>query len=134
MAKRLLPDDLWEQLEPYMPVPRRRPSKGGRPTIEDRNVLTGILFVLKTGITWEDLPEEMNCGCGMTCYRRLRIWCQTGVWKKICPILRQELDYSERINWKRAEKNGRPGRKGRDRAPAEESASEAESAAAIRVA
>ncbi len=50
--------------------------------MSDRAALTGILFVLKTGILWEYLPDEMECGSGMTCWRRLRDWYQTGVWPR----------------------------------------------------
>src|SRR4051812_33960222 len=61
MAKPLLTDELWEIIEPILP--RWTPSpKGGHPRIDDRKALTGILFVLKTGIPWEDLPWEMGCG------------------------------------------------------------------------
>jgi len=73
MAKPILTDDLWAVIAPLLPV--HRPSaRGGRPRIPDRAALTGILFVLKTGIQWEDLPPEMDCGCGMSCWRRLRDW------------------------------------------------------------
>ena len=57
--------------------------RGGRPRLDDRKALTGILFVLKTGIPWEDLPCEMGCGSGMTCWRRLRDWQADGTWVKI---------------------------------------------------
>ena len=63
MAKPLLPDELWERIQPLLP-PRRKPKRSdrlGRPPLEDRKALTGILFVLKTGIDWEDLPQEMGC-------------------------------------------------------------------------
>ena len=75
MAKPLLTDALWKRIEPLLPPhkPRRRRFPGRKP-IDDRKALTGILFVLKTGINWEDLPQEMGCGCGMTCWRRLRDW------------------------------------------------------------
>ena len=79
MAKPLLPDELWEVIEPLLPKWTPSP-KGGQPPVPDRNALTGILFVLKTGIPWEDLPCEMNCGCGMTCWRRLRDWQTDGTW------------------------------------------------------
>ena len=68
MPKHLVSDELWEQIEPVLPPEPPKP-KGGRPRIADRQVLTGILFVLKTGIPWEDLPQEMGCGSGMTCWR-----------------------------------------------------------------
>ena len=71
MAKPLLTDELWARIEPLLPERPARP-KGGRPPLPDRATLSGIVFVLKTGIPWEDLPQEMGCGSGMTCWRRLR--------------------------------------------------------------
>jgi transposase len=101
MAKPLLPDDLWAIIEPNLP--RWTPSpKGGHPRLDDRRALTGILFVLKTGIPWEDLPREMGCGCGMTCWRRLRDWQADGTWEKIHRVLLARLRGAGRINWSRA--------------------------------
>ncbi len=74
MAKRLVSDELWSICDPIIPDPSPLSPKGGRPRIGNRQTLTGILFVLKTGIAWEDLPQEMGCGCGMTCWRRLVEW------------------------------------------------------------
>ena len=71
MAKELLPDALWARIAPLLPPEPPKP-KGGRPRVSDRAALTGILFVLKTGIPWEYLPAEMACGSGMTCWRRPR--------------------------------------------------------------
>ncbi len=71
MAKELLPDALWARIAPLLPPEPPKP-KGGRPRVSDRAALTGILFVLKTGIPWEYLPAEMGRGSGMTCWRRLR--------------------------------------------------------------
>ena len=71
MAKPLLPDELWVLIQPLIP-PHPPQPKGGRPFLDDRKVLTGIIFILKTGLPWEDLPQEMGCGCGMTCWNRLR--------------------------------------------------------------
>ena len=101
MAKPLLPDELWAEVAPLLPPPRPRP-KGGRPPVADRKALTGILFVLKTGIQWEDLPQEMGCGCGMTCWRRLRDWQQAGVWRRLHRTLLQRLQDAGRIDWTRA--------------------------------
>src|SRR5919197_4931273 len=79
--KPLVTDALWQRLQPLLPPPpRRRFRFPGRKPLDYRKILTGILFVLKTGIAWEDLPLEMGCGCGMTCWRRLRQWYQAGVW------------------------------------------------------
>lgn len=102
MARRLLPDEVWQLIEPLLPKHPSRP-KGGRPLIDDRDVLTGILFMLKTGIAWEDLPSEMGCGCGMTCLRRLREWQQQDIWPRIQRILEIHLDDAKRIDWSRAE-------------------------------
>lgn len=71
---------------------------GGRPRVSDRACLTGILFVLKTGTPWEYLPQEMNCGCGMTCWRRLRDWETAGVWQKIWNLLLDELGRLGEVN------------------------------------
>src|SRR5688572_25803671 len=77
MAKPLLPDALWANIKPLLPTHAPSP-KGGRPRLDDRKALTGILFVLKTGLPWEDLPAEMSCGSGMSCWRRLRRSRQAG--------------------------------------------------------
>lgn len=90
MAKPLVSDELWAIVEPLLPPHRARP-KGGRRPVDDRACFAGILFVLKTGIAWEDLPKEMNCGSGMTCWRRLRDWHQAEVFKKLQEILLARL-------------------------------------------
>ena len=87
MAEPLLTDELWAVIEPLLPKWAPSP-KGGHPRLDDRKALTGILFVLKTGIPWENLPYETGCGCGMTCWRRLRDWQRDGTWDKAtggCP-------------------------------------------------
>lgn len=98
MAKPLLPDALWERIKRLLPKERPKP-KGGRPRISDRAALTGILFVLKTGTPWEYLPQEMGCGSGMTCWRRLRDWHKAGVWKKVWRVLLDELGEGDLIDW-----------------------------------
>jgi transposase len=101
MAKELLPDALWAGIAPLLPPEPPKP-KGGRPRVSDRAALTGILFVLKTGIPWEYLPAEMGCGSGMTCWRRLRDWYQAGVWRRLHQVLLEELAQADRIDWDRA--------------------------------
>ena len=98
MAKPLLTDELWTRIEPLLPPERPKP-KGGRPRVPDRAALTGILFVLRTGLQWELLPQEMGCGSGMTCWRRLRDWHAAGVWKKIWRVLLDELGRADGIDW-----------------------------------
>ena len=104
MAKPLVTDVLWERIHPLLPSrPKpKRPDRPGRPPIEDRKALTGILFVLKTGIDWEDLPVEMGCGSGMTCWRRLRDWAAAGVWAQLHEVLLAELEGAGEIDWSRA--------------------------------
>jgi len=76
MAAALLPDALWNLVQPFLPTPPHR-LKGGRPRVSDRACLTGIVFVLRSGIPWQMLPAELEYGTGMTCGRRLHDW-QTG--------------------------------------------------------
>jgi len=100
MARLILDDELWELIGPLLPPPKKRRRRNpGRKPKDNRSVLTGILFVLKTGIPWEYLPQEMGCGSGMTCWRRLRDWQEAGVWEKIRCVLLQRLEDAEQIDW-----------------------------------
>lgn len=101
MAKRLLPDELWLLIEPYLPAHRPSP-KGGRQRNDDKAALIGILFVLKTGIPREYLPRELGCGSGMSCWRRLHEWMQAGVWQQVHEALLRRLRECDRIEWDRA--------------------------------
>ena len=101
MARPLLPDALWAIIEPLLPSHSPSP-KGGRPRISDRQALTGILFVLKTGLPWEDLPAEMNCGSGMSCWRRLAEWQANGIWDRIHAVLLERLHNAGRLDWSKA--------------------------------
>jgi transposase len=98
MAKPLVSDELWAVVAPLLPA---RP-KGGRPPVDDRAALTGILFVLRSGIPWEMLPREMGCGSGMTCWRRLRDWQAAGVWERLHHVLLDRLGKANAIDWSRA--------------------------------
>src|SRR3954464_4772988 len=107
MAKPLLPDDLWAKVEPLLPAPKpRRFRFPGRKPLDDRKALTGILFVLKTGIPWEDLPQEMGCGSGMPCGRRLRDWQHADVRTRLVEVLLAELQGADLIDWSRAAIDG----------------------------
>ena len=101
MAKPLVSDELWAVVAPLLPAEPPKP-KGGRPRVPDRACLTGIIFVLKTGIQWEMLPQEMGCGSGMTCWRRLRDRQQAGVWDALHHALLDRLGEAGRIDWSRA--------------------------------
>jgi len=72
-AKPILDDELWALIEPLLPAPKpRRIRYSGRKPLDNRAVLTGILFVLQTGLRWDLLPREIGCGSGMSCRRRPR--------------------------------------------------------------
>ncbi|GAA0592005.1 hypothetical protein GCM10009416_33010 [Craurococcus roseus] len=101
MARVLVPDDPWATVEPLLPPARPRP-KGGRPPVPDRAALTGILFVLKSGLPWEMLPAEVGCGSGMSCWRRLRDWQEAGVWAALHRALLERLRAAGQIDWSRA--------------------------------
>jgi len=102
MAKKLVSDELWAVVEPLLPAHRAQPGTRGRPPVPDRAALTGILFVLKSGIPWEMLPTEMGCGSGMTCWRRLRDWHKAQVWQTLHEVLLARLEAAHLIDWSRA--------------------------------
>ena len=101
MAKQLISDELWTTIEPLFPPEPLKP-KGGRPRISNRHCLTGILFVLRSGIPWEMLPPELGCGSGMTCWRRLNAWQGRGVWDKLHQLFLERLQEADKIDWSRA--------------------------------
>jgi transposase len=102
MARDLVDDELWSVIEPLLPAPRRRRRKHpGRKPMDNRKVLSGILFVLMSGIPWEMLPKEMGCGSGMTCWRRLHAWQKAGVWDRLHRVLLSKLRGVEKIDFSR---------------------------------
>jgi transposase len=103
MAKPVLDERLWEVIEPLLPPPKKRRKRfPGRKPIDNRSALSAILFVLKTGLPWEYLPQELGWGSGMTAWRRLHAWQRQGVWQKIHEALLAHLAGADRIDWSRA--------------------------------
>jgi len=103
MSHALLDDELWARIEPLLP--KRRPRNrqyAGRTPLADRAVLTGILFVLRSGIPWRMVPKEMGCGSGVTCWRRLVRWQRAGVWKRLHRALLTELRRRGQLDLARA--------------------------------
>jgi transposase len=102
MVKSLVSDALWERIEFLLPPPKpRRFRFPGRKPLDFRAILTGIIFVLKTGIHWNDLPTELGWGCGKTCKHYLQVWQQSGVWQQLHQLLLAELQDADRIDWSR---------------------------------
>jgi transposase len=101
MSKELVSDELWRIVEPLLPTEASK-TRGGRPRIPDRLVLSGIVFVLKSGIPWRMLPKEMGFGSGVTCWRRLRGWQKAGVWRRLHRALLNVLGRSGKVDWSRA--------------------------------
>lgn len=103
MAEPLVSDELWEMIGSLLPPSKpRRFRYPGRKPLDRRDVLRGILFVLRSGIPWEMLPQEMGCGSGMTCWRYLQKWQQQGVWQKVHEALLAKLRDADAIDWSRA--------------------------------
>ena len=100
MRKPLVTDELWSAIEPLLPSEPPKP-KGGRPRCDDRAVLAGIIFVLRSGIPWEMLPRELGCS-GMTCWRRLRDWQEVGIWVGLHRVLLERLTDAGQLDWSRA--------------------------------
>jgi transposase len=97
-------DELWKLIEPVL-APWSQKAPGPRP-VRDRRCLQGILFLLHTGIGWEDLPQEVGFGSGMTCWRRLQRWTEAGVFDQVHHILLARLNAANRIDWTRAAMDG----------------------------
>ena len=103
MPRELIDDKLGSLIEPLLPVraPRSRRYAGRKPT-PDRALLTGIVFVLRSGIAWNLLPQEMGCGSGTACWRRLVAWQEAGVWQRIHETLLAELRRRGQLDMARA--------------------------------
>jgi len=103
VAKPIVDDELWALIERLLPPPKeRRKRYTGRKPISNRQALTGILYVLRSGIPWNMLPQEMGCGSGMTCWRRLRAWQEQRVWQRIHEVLLNKLRQAEKLDFSRA--------------------------------
>lgn len=104
MAKKFLPDELWKRLEPLLPKPKenRHVQFAGRKPSDLRQIVTGILFVLRTGVPWRSLPATSDFPSGYTCLRYLRRWQQAGIWQLFFEKLLAELQATHKIDWYRA--------------------------------
>ena len=101
MAKPLLTDELWERIEPLLPPEPPKP-KGGRPPVPDRQALTGILFVLRTGCPWEYLPAGNGLRLRHDLLASAARLAAAGVWEKVWRLLLDELGLADEIDWSKA--------------------------------
>jgi transposase len=103
MSESLLFDQLWQRIEPLLPKKkqRRNVQYAGRKRAEARKVLTGIIFVLKTGVPWKSLPATSDFPSGHTCRRRLLEWDKRGVWRRLWQGVLVDLQAEGRIDWER---------------------------------
>jgi transposase len=105
MPSILVTDSLWRRLEPLIPKRRRQNRHvqfAGRKPADDRRVVNGILFVLRTGVPWRVLPATTDFPSGHTCRRRLRRWHKAGVWQRLFETLLAELQRTHQLDWYRA--------------------------------
>jgi len=84
-----LTNEQWQRIAEYIPKPKAQPGKSGRPPQNPRDVLNGILWILRTGAQWSDMPERFPPKS--TCHRRFQEWTESGVFAKILTALAQDL-------------------------------------------
>ena len=96
---KLVSDELWELVEPVLPaVKPRRFRFPGRKPVDNRVALGAIIYVLKTGVPWEEVPHELGC-CGMTAWNKLKAWHEAGIWEKIHQVILDELQAQDQLDW-----------------------------------
>ena len=118
----LLTEAQWKKIAPLLPKPPKQ-RKGGRPWIENRRVLDGILWILRSGARWQDLPEKYPHPS--TCWRRLRDWEERGVWLNIWRAFLSELNERQQLKWSESFLDG-------SFAPAKKGAAESEKPSGAR--
>jgi transposase len=89
-----LTDEEWEQLQPLLPPQK---PKTGRPAHDHRRILNGILWVMRTGATWRDVPERY--GPWPTIASRFYRWRKAGIWERLFAAVQQQADAAGRIDW-----------------------------------
>lgn len=94
--KPFLSDEQWELIKPLLPEAGEKPN-GGRPRRNDREVLEGIFWILRTGAPWADLPREYPSAS--TCWRRLARWQEEDLWVRIWTTFLQALDDDGKLDW-----------------------------------
>ena len=101
MSLRLVPDELWDLVEPLLPSFRARPQGGGTAALDDRAVFTAIAYVLTSGCAWRDLPPSFGVSF-QTAHRRFTQWTEAGLWRRLHEALLDELGSRGALDWSRA--------------------------------
>jgi transposase len=97
-----VPETLWREIEPLLPVPERRFRYPGRKRYPERACLEGVLTVLRWAIPWKELPATPGRPSGKTCWRRFDEWQKSGVWPQLLLRLQGRLSAQEKLFWERA--------------------------------
>lgn len=98
MRQPLVTEAQWQKVQPLLPQPKHRRKRSGRPPKDNRLVLEGILWVLKTGARWRDLPTDLGVSPSV-CWKRLRLWEEQGVWLRLWRAFLSELDRRDKLDW-----------------------------------
>ena len=130
LADRLLPDQLWQRIQPLLPPPPSHVRGGAPRTVPDRACMAAIIFIARTSTPWALLPVgEFGCGGVTTCWRRFSEWAAAGVFERLQELLLDELGEAGALDWSRISVDsvslratrgdlcGKPGRPGQGRVP-----------------
>src|SRR3712207_5537371 len=101
LGQELVPDGLWEIVEPLLPVQRKRPQGGGTRYGDDRAVFTAFVYVLTTGCAWRHLPAEFDISRA-TAHRRFVAWTRAGLWRRLHRAVLDRRGEQAAIDWPRA--------------------------------
>ncbi|MGH3439995.1 MAG: transposase [Sciscionella sp.] len=98
LARRLVPDVLWQLAAPLIPGTARRPQGGGRRRVDDRAILAAVLFVIASGCSWRGIPDCLGVAVP-TAYRRFVEWHDAGLWQRLDAEVRRQVDGPELAAW-----------------------------------
>ncbi|PPK67103.1 putative transposase of IS4/5 family DUF4096 [Actinokineospora auranticolor] len=101
LSARLVPDALWELVEPLVPGFAARPQGGGTAGLNDRVVFTAVVYVLTSGCGWRELPTRFGVSVP-TAHRRFAAWTKAGLWKRIQHAVLDRLGERELLDWSAA--------------------------------
>ena len=111
MREPLVSDAQWNKIEPLLPAPKRK--RRGRPPKSNRVVFEAILWILRSGARWRDLPSDFGVSSSV-CWKRLQQWEAQDVWLQMWRAFLSELDERGRLDWSESFMDGSfaPAKKG----------------------